>query len=154
MRCVTLALPILLLLGFASGCAFDRNWRSLSRATVEENPQTDLLAGRWEGKWISEQSGHQGKLRAIMRRKEDSSYRADFDAMFFAILRAGYGINLNVKPQGHSKVEFEGEEDLGSLAGGVYKYKGETDGQTFSATYTCSIDRGRFEMKRPATRSH
>lgn len=134
------------LAGLSAGCGFDRNWRNLSRSGA---PPTDALAGRWEGKWVSEQNGHTGKLRAILTRVDESHYRADFDAMFFAVLRAGYSISLTAKPQAEGTISFEGKENLGALAGGVYRYNGSANGEAFHATYTASVDRGTFEMKRP-----
>ena len=145
-----------------TGCSFDRNWRAMKRAQLAETgtttPWADPLAGRWQGRWVSDVNGHSGGLRAIITYVPqtvtlDRHYRADFDASYMGILRFGYGMNLVAKsgrsPTG-GPVSFHGEEDLGSMAGGVYRYNGTTDGTTFNATYESKDDKGRFEMTRPS----
>jgi hypothetical protein len=120
-------------------------------------PATDPLAGRWQGRWVSQVNGHSGGLRAIITYAPqtvtaDQHYTAEFDASYMGILRFGYGMSLVTKsardPAG-GPVSFHGEEDLGSMAGGVYRYNGTTDGTTFNATYESKDDKGRFEMTRP-----
>jgi hypothetical protein len=146
----------------AGGCAFDRKWRALARADFYArrdmnngrslpDPLPDRrLVGRWDGKWVSEASGHTGRLRAIITPVDATTYHVDYDAMFLGVLRFGYGMNLAVTadPAG-GPVAFEGQEDLGALAGGVYRYHGTADGQTFRSTYESGNDHGRFEMTRP-----
>ena len=46
-------------------------------------------------------------------------------------------------------IRFNGQENLGWLAGGVYRYDGTTDGQAFDCTYQSKHDHGRFQMTRP-----
>ena len=160
-----MSLSIALLLLASGGCAFDRKWRDLSRqqrlhavapAAATTAPASDPLAGRWEGKWVSDASGHAGKLRAIVTPLPNAdaaggapTYRVDYDAMFLAVLRFGYGMTLTAAPQPGGATRFEGRDDLGPLAGGVYRYTGSADGRTFTATYTSPADHGRFEMTRP-----
>jgi hypothetical protein len=156
-RLVALLLLACLLLPAAGGCAFDRDWRRLKRAQFaaansEAPPATqpaDALAGRWEGKWVSEKNGHKGKLRAIIRPVDDTTYRVEYDATFLGVLRFDHGMNLAAARQPDGTVSFEGQEDLGSLAGGVYRYKGSADGRAFTSTYESKYDHGTFEMTRP-----
>ena len=147
-------LPLVLLLAapMLGGCAFDRNWRRMVREQAAAAPSAetgDALAGRWEGKWVSEKSGHTGSLRAIITPVDETRYHVDFDAMFFAVLRAGYAVDLSATQDAKGVTSFRGEKDLGGLAGGVYRYAGTADGQSFNATYESGADNGRFEMKRP-----
>jgi hypothetical protein len=155
-RRIGLLLLFVVLLPAAGGCAFDRQWRAMRRAQFAAaqagNPapaEADPLAGRWEGKWVSEQNHHTGKLRAIVKPIDETTYRVDYDATFMAVLRYVYGMKLTASRQPDGTVRFEGEEDLGPLAGGVYHYTGTADGQTFTVTYKAPKDHGRFEMTRP-----
>ena len=153
----------LLLLTAGTGCAFDRKWRAMKRAEFADNaaptPAADGLAGRWQGRWVSDVNGHSGGLRAIITPvpqtvTADQHYRAEFDASYMGLLRFGYGMTLVTKPgqdAAGSPVSFHGEEDLGRMAGGLYRYKGTADGTTFNATYESKDDKGRFEMSRPRT---
>lgn len=142
----------------ATGCSFDRQWRDLKRAqAVADDAQptagaADPLAGRWEGKWVSERTGHSGRLRAIITPVDSTTYRVRYDAMYMGLLRFGYGMDLTASPGGGKggPITFAGEEDLGRLAGGVYRYKGTADGAKFHSLYESRDDNGYFEMTRPA----
>jgi len=46
-------------------------------------------------------------------------------------------------------VHFDGEADLGWMAGGVYKYDGHANSTDYFCTYHSSYDNGSFTMKRP-----
>jgi hypothetical protein len=99
---------------------------------------------------VSEQDGHSGRLRAIVTRADGDTYRIEYDGWFFGILRFTHGMNVTATHAADgSTVRFEGHEDLGGLAGGVYRYDGTADGQQFKSTYQSSEDHGRFEMRRP-----
>jgi hypothetical protein len=148
-----IVLLLITLLPLAGGCAFDRNWKRLSAAARQETEATtttdpDKLAGRWEGTWQSERSNHSGKLRAIITPVNETTYRADFSATYLGLMRFGYSMNLAAQTEG-DVIRFQGEEDLGWLAGGVYRYDGATDGQAFDCTYTSKGDDGTFRMTRP-----
>jgi hypothetical protein len=145
----------------AGGCSFDRRWRQLSHEALAKadavaagaSPRTsaaDPLAGRWDGKWVSEQDGHSGRLRAIVDRVDGDTYHIEYDGWFFGILRFTHGMNVTATRDADGKsVHFQGQEDLGGMAGGVYRYDGTADGHTFKSTYQSSADHGRFEMHRP-----
>jgi hypothetical protein len=142
----------------ASGCSFDRRWRQLSHEAWAQNSAVattapapaDPLAGRWDGKWVSEQDGHSGRLRAIVTRVDGETYHIEYDGWFFGMLRFTHGMNvIATRAADGNAIHFEGREDLGSLAGGVYRYDGAADGREFKSTYQSSEDHGRFEMRRP-----
>jgi hypothetical protein len=141
----------------SSGCAVDRKWREMShtgkgddltRSVMEDSPLRDPLAGRWEGKWVSEQTGHSGRLRAIVTRVDGDTYRINYDAHFMGILRFTHAMNVAATREGET-IKFHGEEDLGGMAGGVYRYDGTCNGREFTSTYDAKDDHGRFEMARP-----
>jgi hypothetical protein len=150
---------IALLACAAGGCSFDRRWRQISHeawatssAVATTAPASaDPLAGRWDGKWVSERDGHSGHLRAIVDRVDGGdTYHIEYDGWFFGILRFTHGMNVTATRAAEgTTVHFEGQEDLGALAGGIYRYDGAADGREFKSTYQSNADHGRFEMHRP-----
>jgi hypothetical protein len=131
----------LILVG-ASCSSFNREWRRVGR-----NPTTSAgLEGPWEGQWMSEANGHHGRLRCIVT-KEGNIYQARFRARYRKILSFGYTVPLKAEPT-VSGYEFQGEADLGALAGGIYHYAGHADGTNFFSTYSCKYDHGTFQMER------
>jgi hypothetical protein len=132
------------LLAAASGCStFERDWKH----PAETPPAAPNLAGRWEGQWISDATGHSGRLRCIIE-GDEPQFLARFKARYSGIFTFSYDVKLEAeKVEGHRR-EFQGSADLGSLAGGMYHYKGHVEGDAFCSTYTCKYDHGRFEMQR------
>lgn len=135
-----------------SGCtAFNYEWR---QAAKKPTP-TDSIAGRWEGHWNSEATGHNDKLRALISRVDTNHYDVKFHAAYksetfkFITVHFGYTVRMETKSGTNALVEFHGSEDLGVLAGGVYTYDGRADPTNFFSTYKSKHDRGTFEMKRP-----
>ena len=45
--------------------------------------------------------------------------------------------------------EFDGEANLGTMAGGSYYYEGRATTTNLVSTYRSKYDHGRFEMQRP-----
>jgi len=122
-----------------TGCSsFDRAWR---------NPpaQSAGIAGRWEGRWQSERTRHNGKLRAIITPQTAKRYDARFRATYRAVLSAEYGVTLDVKQRG-PRSEFRGAADLGIW--GRYETAGYATTTQFRATYRSKFDYGTFEMRR------
>jgi hypothetical protein len=105
------------------------------------------LEGCWEGTWRSCVTGHKGVLRATITRCDDLHYRADFEGTFFKFLPFRYSIVLTVTQPG-DPVEFQGQQDLGRLAGGVYHYTGHATDCEFHAHYCAKKDEGLFVMRR------
>lgn len=131
--------------GLATGCStFNRDWK----AALQSPPPTNDLTGAWEGRWTSAPSGHAGRLRCLMVRKSDTEYDAHFHANYKKVLSFSYTVPLEVHRVGESW-KFNGEADLGKLAGGVYTYEGAASSSQFFSTYHCARDHGKFEMTRP-----
>jgi hypothetical protein len=136
-------LLVLLILG--SGCGtFNRDWKRAASASTS----TAGMEGRWQGTWLSETNGHNGKLRCLVKKEADGSYQARFKARYEKVLSFGYTVPLKVQETEES-FRFEGDADLGSLAGGVYHYTGHATLTNFFSTYSCKYDRGTFHMRRP-----
>ena len=137
-------LLISLAVGGSACSRFDRDWKL---AMAMPGP-SEGLEGPWEGRWKSDAGHGSGKLRCILSRLSEDEYLARFRATFWGILKAGYEVKLKARPR-DGGVEIQGEKDLGSLAGGVYRYEGTVSPTNFSATYSSKNDNGTFEMRRP-----
>lgn len=138
-------LALVLLLVALTGCSsFGREWRAAARPPA---PVTGI-GGRWEGVWVSEVNGHRGRLRAILTEESNQVWRARFHARYAGLLTFGYTVRLHTAAA-DGEVRFEGEADLGKLAGGVYTYAGRASATHFHATYRSRDDHGRFELRRP-----
>jgi len=136
------ALFLVTLLG-AAGCgSFNREWR---RTTSDPGA---VLAGRWEGSWISQVNGHHGKLRCIVAKGSEGEFQARFHARYGHVFTFGYTVKLH-SVETNSMATFEGDADLGSVAGGLYHYAGSADGKHFESTYSSRYDHGKFTMQRP-----
>jgi hypothetical protein len=138
-------LLLLLLLVVASGCSsFNREWKKAGAQPVATNE----LTGRWQGVWVSEATGHTDQLRCIVTCKEDGAYHARFHAKYHTILSFGYTVPLQVE-RTNDVFQFQGEADLGWMAGGLYQYAGHADAINFFSTYSSKDDHGTFRMTRP-----
>jgi hypothetical protein len=130
------------------GCSsFNRDWKSTLKQPI---PQSGL-AGPWEGHWISDVNGHNGRLRCLITPVSTNLYEAHFHAKYRRILSFAYEVPLQVEQVGE-RFTFSGEADLGKLAGGVYKYEGVSTPTNFFSTYNSKHDHGKFEMQRPKRR--
>jgi hypothetical protein len=135
---------------FAAGCStFNRDWKKAA-ATPAGNT---LLEGRWEGSWRSDVNGHTDRLRCLITKLDQGLYQARFHAKYRKIFSFGYTVPLRAENT-NGQVHFSGEADLGSLAGGLYKYKGHAEATNFFSTYTCKYDHGTFQMGRPLPTKH
>jgi len=134
-------MPTVVLIG-ASCSSFNREWSKTGRNPVAVSG----LEGRWEGQWISDVNGHHGKLRCIVNKYGDA-YRARFHAKYRKILSFGYTVPLKAEPTDHG-YKFRGEANLGSLAGGIYRYEGHAEATNFFSTYSSKYDHGTFQMQR------
>jgi hypothetical protein len=130
---------------FVTGCStFNYEWRRVVRVGTATND----VVGAWEGKWVSNLNGHNGKLRCLITRETNGVLNARFYATYKRILRFGYTVPLEARGTDNG-VAFLGSADLGKLAGGVYKYSGYATPTNFFSTYESKYDHGTFEMLRP-----
>jgi hypothetical protein len=134
---------LLALLAFLCGCSsFNRDWKHAQTAVVNENS----IAGRWEGYWISS-GGHHGRLRCLMSPETNSICQARFHAIYGRIFHFTYTVPLEMQPHDLGW-EFNGEANLGKLAGGVYYYEGRATTTNLISTYRCKYEHGKFELER------
>ncbi len=134
-------IALLLLCGCSS---FNREWRRVGQQSAPH----DSAVGRWEGHWLSHVNAHSGKLRCIITSDTNGIYAARFRATYMNTLSFSYTVRLQVE-QRDGNWHFRGEEDLGAIAGGVYRYVGSATSTNFQSTYDSKYDRGIFEMSRP-----
>lgn len=134
-------MSLLLLCGCSS---FNRDWRKVAHQPIPP----DSIEGRWEGSWISDVNGHNGKLRCLLTHQEDSRYRARFWATYWKVFRFTYAVPLEFHPH-DAGWELNGAANLGKLAGGVYYYEGRASLTNLHSTYRSKYDHGRFELRRP-----
>lgn len=113
------------------------------------NSSADLIEGNWLGTWASNQRDMGGELRCRIEKLPSGDYRAQFNAVFAKVFTNESLVTLRVDSKGSSWT-FSGEEDLGMLKGGIYKYTGRSDGQEFVCDYDSRYDKGTFRMKRVA----
>jgi hypothetical protein len=129
-----------------SGCstAFKRDWQAAASAPVPANS----IEGRWEGKWLSDHNGHNGQLRALIRKLDNGQYETRFHAKYGGVFSFGMETRLDVQALPEGQWRFSGAEDLGK-AYGVYRYEGKATATNFYSTYKASFDHGTFQMTRP-----
>jgi hypothetical protein len=127
----------------ACSTAYNRAWK-----TFEDPSPDDAFTGKWRGHWTSGHNGHTGGLRAMITHEEGSAYKARFHATYAKFLQFAYTNILTAEPRGKGVITFKGENDLGKLAGGVFKYEGQVNGPHFKSSYTAKKDHGVFIMER------
>lgn len=127
------------------GCSsFNRDWKRAGKNPVS----ADTISGRWEGRWLSDVNAHTGKLRCLITHQTNDLYAARFRASYMTILRFSYTVPLTVTAS-NGGWHFHGAEDLGAMAGGIYRYEGRATQTNFHSSYDSKYDRGIFEMQRP-----
>jgi hypothetical protein len=138
-------LPLFLIgLLLLAGCSsFNCDWKRAG----QQPPATNQLAGRWQGHWMSDRNGHNGRLRCLLSQTGESAYEARFHAKYWKILSFSYTVPLKVQ-RSNEVYQFAGEANLGKLAGGVYRYSGKVAGTNFHSTYRSKYDYGYFRMNR------
>ncbi|WP_138087703.1 hypothetical protein [Phragmitibacter flavus] len=144
---------ILALTLFLTSCAIPYNhaWNQAA-ATSSTTAPTDL-SGAWQGTWRSEGTGHHGKLRAIVSPdpdpKQPNAWTFRYHATWAKFLSGGYKAHHIATPQPDQSYKISGEQNLGKLFGGIFKYDGNATSTHFKATYQSKADHGVFELTRP-----
>jgi hypothetical protein len=122
---------------------FHERWREAPAPAGPRDP-----SGRWEGEWISRATGHRGPLRAVIVAVSPAHLRASFRAGYARIFRACYAADLQAAADETGGLRLSGRSDLGRLAGGVYEYDGEIDGDRIVCRYRSAMDDGEFRLRR------
>jgi len=108
------------------------------------------VAGKWEGTWLSDASGHHGALRCVVdcTKGKSGDHEFFYHATWKTILSGSYKAIHTVKKQKDGTYTFKGEHKMPDWAGGLYHYEGTIKGDEFKAKYRCSMDNGTYTMKR------
>ena len=135
-----------------AGCStFNYEWRQ----TAKQPAPAHDIAGRWQGCWVSKSSGHEDKLRALISKVDTNHYDVKFHAAYksetfkFITVHFSYTVRMEARTDANGSIAFNGSENLGPLAGGVYTYEGSANPTNFFSTYNAKYDRGTFQMQRP-----
>jgi hypothetical protein len=107
------------------------------------------VLGPWEGSWISEPSGHRGRLRGVVRQVGDDRLQVAFHAVFWKAFWMTYEPSLEGRPIDDG-YEIQGSWRLPGPFGGQFSYEGIVTPTEFRARYRASSDHGSFLMQRPA----
>ncbi|MBM79770.1 MAG: hypothetical protein CMJ78_04165 [Planctomycetaceae bacterium] len=140
------AVALLACLVLSGCCSFEREWRNCQSYAQD----SDGLAGCWEGTWLSDYNGHNGRLRAVITKQDEHTYHANFKATYWGFIPFQFDLPMHVQEH-EDGTSFEGTIDLGLLAGGDFSYSGQADATQFSANYQAAKDYGTFIMTRPGT---
>ncbi len=142
----TFAFTALTLALLLSGCAtgrFNRDWKQAGLATASEKP----VEGRWSGYWVSDVNGHTGQLRCLITHTHGKNYRFHYWSSFWKVFHYQTTLTFRLEER-DGALHFEGTEELGDIAGGLYEYQGSFTGTNFTATYKSAYDHGKFQMQR------
>ena len=141
LQCLSLSFLVLAMAGCST---FHRDWRH----AASTSPAPSDITGRWQGSWQSDVNGHHGRLRCLVTREGEGEYHARFHANYLKVFRFGYTVPLSVQ-EANGAFRFQGEADLGRLAGGRYTYEGKATRTEFFSAYQAKKDHGTFRMTRP-----
>jgi hypothetical protein len=137
---------ILLRLGGFS-CARKGEWVK-EAANVDPAPvRAEPMSGRWSGRWQTTGNTMSGELRCVIDKLDDSTFRAKFDADWGDLFTHQSTITLKIR-QKTDAWKFDGQENLGLLQGGLYKYDGYVKGDEFFCNYSSDFYDGTFLLKR------
>lgn len=135
---------LLLLATALVGCGgFDKEFKALA-----SQPPPNDVSGAWIGTWQNTNNSHGGDLYAIVVEASPGVYFTSFKATYGKFMTFKTHATLRGTTRGGT-AHFQGEEDLGWLAGGVYTYDGYATPQEFFSTYTSKNDEGTYTMRRP-----
>ena len=142
---VALGIALSLLASSCGALRFNRAWSSYEPADGRS-----AMEGRWRGEWRSEWNGHSGGLRCVMTRDDEGDdYRAWFYSTYASLLFFQHRTLFRVTAREGEALRFEGDEDLGKAIGGVYRYEGTVEGDSFRAEFHAENgDHGVMEMRR------
>jgi hypothetical protein len=152
MRSFAMVMVAAVLAGMLGGCGAGAYEEKFSVAQAMPIPAEDPIVGAWEGTW-EDADGHSGQLKAIVTpaRTAANVYDVEFHATYFNDWFDHVSVVTLTGKRIGNKVVFEGEKDLGSMAGGVYRYTGHITPAYFHADYTTDSNkyRGIYELRRP-----
>ena len=140
-----LLLSLVLLGATSTGCSsFSKKWDTA--APTGSDPLG--IEVRWIGTWQNTYNTHADRMRAVMTRVSSDEYRVYFHAKYKKLLSFKYEATFRGQLDSGVFV-FRGEENLGVMAGGLYRYTGRVSPTNFFSTYDSKYDSGTFTLHRP-----
>lgn len=139
-----LCLLSLTLILIGAGCStFNRDWAAATSGNGIE--------GQWVGRWHSDHNQHNDVLRCLITRKEREVFTTRFHAKYkLGILPINFEYALEMAvSESNGQYQFQGEADLGKLAGGIYQYTGTGTTNQLQFDYRSPKDHGTFQLQRP-----
>ncbi|MBP7949192.1 MAG: hypothetical protein KA004_06005 [Verrucomicrobiales bacterium] len=142
---------LMLLVGGLSSCSgvrFDREWQAAK--TVRHTGPAAAVAGAWEGRWVSQSSGHSGKLRCLV--SPDAAGRTAifrYEATWGDLFSGQFTLKCDLTPAGSGVWNVAGSKDLGKLLGGKFSHNGTVAEKEIKAQYHSKADQGNFTLHRP-----
>lgn len=138
-------LGVLLAAFLATGCSsFPGDWEE---GASRVPPAGDPLAGAWDGRWVSETTGHEGRLRCIAEPAADEEWLLRFRARWGGMFRFSYELPVEATTASDEVLRLAGEADLG-WPYGVYAFEAEVAGDRLRASYRTEGDQGTFSLTR------
>jgi hypothetical protein len=130
---------------------YNRAWNKAAAISASNPHPHSNLSGAWQGTWRSEGTGHHGKLRAIATPdpSQPNAWTFRYHATWAKILSGGYHAHHLAHQQADNTYRISGEQDLGKIFGGTFKYDGIATPTHFKASYQSKADHGVFELSRP-----
>lgn len=135
--CALIAVCLSLLVGCSN---IDSQWNA-----APKHPNS--IEGRWQGVWKSQQDGHTGQLKCVIRQTGPELYDCLFNAEYGGMFRFTYNARLSGRKVGQ-QVYLGGDQDLGWPVG-PYHYAGSATPSEFFCAYHARDDHGYFAMSRP-----
>jgi hypothetical protein len=138
---------VLLAASVLGGC---NSFGDAYKAAASTPQPPGAITGAWEGTWQSDESGHNGRLRAIVRRIGRDAYNVRYKAGY-KMMGVPMSFEHETTLRGHfagSTFHFKGAADLGWLPG-IYRYTGYATPEDFYSTYKSKHDEGTYALRRP-----
>ena len=117
---------------------------SLALLPSASHSQAASPIGKWQGKWYSQPTGHQGPLRARIRQTGPDTYRALFAGRFAVVVPFVYPAKLQRVP-GRCD-EYRSSKRLPIV--GTYSMTATVTKHRFYATFRSKKDTGTFDLSR------
>ncbi len=103
--------------------------------------------GRWKGQWNSQSTGHQGPMRATIRRNGEGGYDARFSGRFFVVIPFTYKVSMQPVLDTMGNVHLVANKPLGPMLGS-YRMDSMVMGNSLLGSFSAAKDTGTVSMRR------
>jgi hypothetical protein len=122
--------------------SFRKAWNSAA--------ESQGVAGKWQGQWSSAVNGHHGELQCVVTEpaQPGQPHQFFYRATWMRLLSGSYRAAHVVSRSNADTWAFSGQHALPDWAGGLYKYEGAINKDSFTASYRSALDQGTYKMSR------